>query len=87
MFRSILPGGDLNAALVPHGFMIGAGLMALVQVGIVIIRRDANWRRQRGGRRSGGVGGTLGWGFAGYLCIAIGIAVAGGLTSDLSIPC
>ena len=82
-FQSIFPGGDLNAALVPHGFMIGAGLMALVQVGMVIFRRDA--RAEAGAVRAGGIGSTLGIGFAGYLCIAIGIALAGGLISDLSI--
>jgi uncharacterized oligopeptide transporter (OPT) family protein len=82
-FQSIVPGGDLNAALVPHGFMIGAGLMALVQVGLVISRRDAE--AELGAVRSGAVGRTLGFGFAGYLCIACGIALAGGLTNDVSI--
>lgn len=82
MFHSILPGADLNAALVPHGFMIGAGLMALIQVGIVIIRRDAT--ADANVVRTGGVGRTLGLGFAAYLCIAVGIALVGGLASDLS---
>lgn len=88
VFGSILPGGDLNAALVPHGFMIGAGLMALIQVGIVIVRRDSQMEPNASAGNVGpsGVGGTLGWGFAGYLCIAVGIAVAGGLTGDLTIP-
>jgi uncharacterized oligopeptide transporter (OPT) family protein len=82
-FQSIFPGGDLNAALVPHGFMIGAGLMALVQVGVVITRRTPMAEAHAG--PGGGVGRILGLGFAGYLCIAIGIALAGGLISDLSL--
>jgi uncharacterized oligopeptide transporter (OPT) family protein len=82
-FQSIFPGGDLNAALVPHGFMIGAGLMALVQVGIVITRRDAD--AEAHAARAGGIRGTLGLGFVGYLIIAVGIALAGGLMGDLSI--
>jgi len=82
-FQSIFPGGDLNAALVPHGFMIGAGLMALVQVGFVIQGRDA--RTENHEAEANGVGRTLGLGFAGYLCIAVGIALAGGLMSALSI--
>jgi uncharacterized oligopeptide transporter (OPT) family protein len=82
MFHSILPGADLNADLVPHGFMIGAGLMALIQVGAVIIRRDAP--ADTNVVRTGGVGRTLGLGFAAYLCIAVGIALVGGLASDLS---
>src|ERR1700719_3873008 len=55
-FQSIFPGGDLNAALVPHGFMIGAGLMALVQVGVVITRRSPMGEANAG--PGGGVGRT-----------------------------
>jgi uncharacterized oligopeptide transporter (OPT) family protein len=83
MFHSVLPGADLNAALVPHGFMIGAGLMALIQVRVVITRRDVNADKKFD--RSDGVGRTLGLGFVGYLCIAVGIALVGGLVSDLSL--
>jgi uncharacterized oligopeptide transporter (OPT) family protein len=83
IFHSVLPGADLNAALVPHGFMIGAGLMALIQVGIVITQRDVNADKKVD--RSAGVGRTLGLGFVGYLCIAVGIALVGGLTSELSL--
>ena len=81
-FHSVFPGGDLNAALVPHGFMIGAGLMALVQVGVVIARRNPAAEAQA---TAANFGGTLGFGFIGYLCIAAGIALAGGLISDLSV--
>jgi uncharacterized oligopeptide transporter (OPT) family protein len=82
IFHSVLPGADLNAALVPHGFMIGAGLMALIQVGIVIARRDVN--ADKNVVRSDGVGRTMGLGFVAYLCIAVGIALVGGLVTDLS---
>jgi uncharacterized oligopeptide transporter (OPT) family protein len=82
VFQSVFPGGDLNAALVPHGFMIGAGVMALLQVGIVICRRDTEAEARA--TTTSGVGGALGMGFVGYLCIAVGIALAGGLMSDLS---
>jgi uncharacterized oligopeptide transporter (OPT) family protein len=82
MFHSVLPGADLNAALVPHGFMIGAGLTALIQVGAVIARRDVNADKKVD--RSDSIGRTLGLGFVGYLCIAVGIALVGGLVSDLS---
>jgi len=79
LFSGLFPNGDLNAALVPHGFMIGAGLMALVQVGVVISKRGSD-----AGGSAKPVGGTLGFGFVGYLVIAVGIALAGGLMSDLS---
>ncbi len=81
MFQTVFPDGDVGRALLPHGFMIGAGLMALIQVGIAILRR------QRGGaviaeadRRARR---TLGAGFAGYVCIAVLIAALGGLFADL----
>ena len=80
-FHTIFPGGDLNAALVPHGFMIGAGLMALLQVGVTIARRKSSAQSPA---PVANVGATLGLGFAGYLCIAVGIALAGGLISELS---
>ena len=38
-FASIIPGGDIAKAYVPHGMMVGAGIVALIQVGIVILRR------------------------------------------------
>jgi uncharacterized oligopeptide transporter (OPT) family protein len=87
MFRSVFPGGDLNAALVPHGFMIGAGIMALLQVGILISRRDTEAERAAAATTVGtrGVGRTLGIGFIGYLVIAVGIALAGGLMSEVSV--
>jgi uncharacterized oligopeptide transporter (OPT) family protein len=81
-FQSVFPGGDLNTALVPHGFMIGAGLMALLQVGVVICRRDPEG--EACATTISRVGGTLGLGFVAYLCIAVGIALGGGLMSDLS---
>ena len=74
-FHTIFPGGDLNAALVPHGFMIGAGLMALLQVGVTIARRKSSAQSPA---PVANVGATLGLGFAGYLCIAVGIALAAG---------
>src|ERR1700722_16662807 len=40
-FAAIIPKGDINAAYVPHGFMVGAGLVALVQVVFLVLRDDA----------------------------------------------
>ena len=37
-FASIIPGGDITKAYVPHGMMVGAGIVALIQVGVVILR-------------------------------------------------
>lgn len=81
-FRTIFPDGDVGRALLPHGFMIGAGVMALIQVGLVILRRGhgsaASMEADRAARR------TLGAGFIGYVAIAVLIAALGGLLAGLS---
>ena len=81
MFQTVFPDGDVGRALLPHGFMIGAGLMALIQVGIAILHRERGGaviaEADRRARR------TLGAGFAGYVCIAVLIAALGGLFADL----
>lgn len=82
-FAGIFPNGDLNAALVPHGFMIGAGLMALVQVAFVILKKEPATAAQATVVRP--IGGTLGIGFVGYLVIAVIIALGGGLVAHLSV--
>ena len=32
LFAAVIPGGDLNKVNIPHGIMVGAGVVALVQV-------------------------------------------------------
>ena len=39
LFASFFPGGDIAKAYVPHGMMVGAGIVALIQVAIIIMRR------------------------------------------------
>jgi len=74
-----LVGVSLQAQYVPHGMMIGAGLVALGQV-VSQLRATsgaaADHRSQAADRR---VGRTLGSGAAGYLVISSGLALAGGL--------
>ncbi|SIR30241.1 MULTISPECIES: OPT/YSL family transporter [unclassified Bosea (in: a-proteobacteria)] len=87
MFASIIPKGDLMAAYIPHGFMIGAGLVALIQVGLLLFRRN---EAQRQADASAGVSDkevrrALGLGTIGYLVIAVFIAIVGGLTSEMSM--
>jgi uncharacterized oligopeptide transporter (OPT) family protein len=82
-FAAIIPGGDINKAYIPHGMMVGAGIVALIQVAIIILRRgDVD----SGARRSPvEVRRSLGLGFAIYLLITVVIALLGGLTAQLSI--
>lgn len=81
---TLIPGGDINKAYIPHGMMVGAGIVALVQVARVVVRRshgdDGATRTPTDVRRS------LGIGVAGYFVIAIIIALLGGLAAELSIP-
>src|SRR5438309_775008 len=68
---------------VPHGAMVGAGLVALIQVALLIARRGtgdaiAAATDDRRMRRA------LGFGSLGYVAIAVLIAVMGGLIAELS---
>src|SRR4051812_32634081 len=41
-FAEIVPGGDIAKAYVPHGMMVGAGVVALIQVATIILRRGGS---------------------------------------------
>ena len=85
-FASIIPKGDLMAAYIPHGFMIGAGLVALLQVAALLFRRgEAKAGEATSGVSDAEVKRALGLGTVGYLVIAVFIAVIGGLITDMSV--
>ena len=76
-------GIDIAKYYVPHGAMVGAGLVALIQVAFLIARRSAgdaiaaaadDMRMRR----------AIGLGSAGYVVIALLIALMGGLIAELS---
>jgi uncharacterized oligopeptide transporter (OPT) family protein len=81
LFSAYIPGGDIGKAFIPHGLMIGAGVVALVQVAVVMSRRPAKTETGVGP----GSGRALGLGSLAYVAIAVLIALGGGLTSELSI--
>jgi len=90
LFSGLLPSGDIAKAYIPHGLMIGAGLVALVQVALVMSARrtaavgpgdapgNATADRQ--------AGRALGLGALAYVGIAVLIAAGGGLMAELSLP-
>jgi uncharacterized oligopeptide transporter (OPT) family protein len=82
LFSGVLPGGDIAKAYIPHGLMIGAGLVALVQVGMVMSAR----RTAADGPGDGRAGRALGLGALAYVGIAVLIAAGGGLLAELSVP-
>lgn len=81
-FATVIPEGNLAEAYVPHGFMIGAGLVALVQVGIQLARKNS----KEGGttRSDADMRRTLGLGSAAYVLIAVFLALICGLWTDMS---
>jgi uncharacterized oligopeptide transporter (OPT) family protein len=81
---AVVPGGDINKAYIPHGMMVGAGIVALVQVAFIILRRGGGHEGAR--RTATDVRRSLGLGVAGYLIIAVVIALLGGVVAKLSIP-
>ncbi|HEV2511915.1 OPT/YSL family transporter [Bosea sp. (in: a-proteobacteria)] len=87
LFETIIPKGDLMAAYIPHGFMIGAGLVALLQVGLLLFRRDEAQKQAEAtsGTTDAEVKRALGLGTIGYLIIAVFLALVGGLMTDMSI--
>ena len=87
LFETIIPKGDLMAAYIPHGFMIGAGLVALLQVGLLLFRRSEAQKQAEAasGTTDAEVKRALGLGTIGYLVIAVFLALVGGLMSDMSI--
>ncbi len=79
-----LTGIDISKYYVPHGFMVGAGLVALVQVIATISRRGGD--EAAAGRSDAELGRALGLGSIGYPVIAILIATLGGLATQMSVP-
>ena len=80
LFAEIIPGGDIGRAFIPHGLMIGAGMVALVQVVLVMTAR-----REITDATAGGQGRSLGLGAMAYIAVAVLLATAGGLASELSL--
>lgn len=84
-------GMDISKAYIPHGVMIGAGMVALFQV-VVLIRGNKRKQTEADGvaendadtRSRKAVIGSLKLGSAGYMGLAALIALAGGLYTEMS---
>lgn len=92
-------GVDVNTVFIPHGFMIGAGVVALIQVTMVIMKG----KTKAGGTAKASAAGTagddasetyttpdkqttrtLGLGFVAYLIVSLILAITGGLITEMS---
>jgi uncharacterized oligopeptide transporter (OPT) family protein len=77
-------GIDIGKLYVPHGFMVGAGVIALIQVGLLIARRGAGHALAEATQDDTPMRRALGLGGLGYIAIAVLIALTGGLVGELS---
>jgi uncharacterized oligopeptide transporter (OPT) family protein len=77
---------SLQSRYVPHGMMIGAGLIALAQVASTLRSRSAAETGAPGSAPEWKLAGVLRLGGMGYLSLAAFVALAGGLASELSLP-
>lgn len=76
-------GFDINTVYAPHGIMVGAGLVALVQIIVILIKRSGqNVTNFTRGDES--VRKTLSRGFVIYIAIALVLAVITGLYTEMS---
>ncbi|WP_257131583.1 OPT/YSL family transporter [Bacillus sp. AFS017336] len=86
---------DLNQHYIAHGFMIGAGIVALVQVSFLIFGKQKksnqkhskaveNLDESRLTRPIKEARRALGYGFIAYLIIALLIAITGGIITKMS---
>lgn len=80
---------DLNALYVPHGFMVGAGLVALFQVVSLISRKqkvaDKEGNEVLTQTPDREIKRSLKLGAIGFVLIAVFLALAGGLYSNMSL--
>jgi uncharacterized oligopeptide transporter (OPT) family protein len=79
LFSGLIAGGDIAKAYIPHGLMIGAGVVALVQVVVVMMQKRST--ADAGARTPGA---ALGLGMVAFVIVAVLIALGGGLIGELS---
>lgn len=72
----------------PHGVMIGAGIVSLAQCGIQLFKKTKNEKASvaRVTTDSGKMKKTLAIGYGAYLIVALLIAIVGGVMSEMSVP-
>jgi uncharacterized oligopeptide transporter (OPT) family protein len=94
-YSTALFGVDINTLYVPHGVMIGAGVVALIQMIFIILnRKKTPSENQENGKEEVDENYTrsekdttraFGFGFIAYLCVALIIAILGGIITHMSI--
>lgn len=94
-YSTQLIGVDINTYYLPHGMMIGAGLVALIQIILLISKKEKKKEREEGRKEEERLaltrsekefGSSLSKSLIAYTLIAMLLAVFGGLYSDMSLP-
>ena len=80
----LAPGGDIMKVYVPHGVMVGAGLVALVQVVTLMMKRGTDAPAHPTRTSPEEVRRTIAGGSGAYIVIAALIALLGGMISEMS---
>ncbi|WP_395350637.1 OPT/YSL family transporter [Variovorax sp. UC122_21] len=79
-----LTGIDIGALYLPHGMMIGAGIVALAQVGRVVLKKHGVTAGAPDARGARALGRSLRLGGIGYLAIMVLLAVGTGVYHGMS---
>ena len=72
----------------PHGIMVGAGIVSLIQCGIMLMKKGDGNTSAAGQFTSSmkNMKGAMGLGYGAYAVVAMVLAVVCGLLTDMSIP-
>lgn len=91
LFIGYAPGAlgiDFKSMYLPHGIMIGAGMVALIQAGIILfVKRDGQASAAgKFGNSMSSMKSALSKGFVAYIVVAMVLAVISGLMDEMSVP-
>jgi uncharacterized oligopeptide transporter (OPT) family protein len=86
-YAPVVLGVDINEIYIPHGMMIGAGSMALLQISLMVLRNENQKdEKQRFSISKKQFGGTIGIGFLAFVIAAALLAGIAGLYVRMSLP-
>ena len=77
-------GVDINKAYIPHGMMIGAGLVALIQVGLLMRKKPTSSQAIAEAATGPSVGSSLRLGGVAYVVLAATVSLLAGLYAEMS---
>ncbi|OGU04496.1 MAG: hypothetical protein A2W29_01455 [Gemmatimonadetes bacterium RBG_16_66_8] len=85
-YAPTVAGVDLNALYVPHGVMVGAGAVAMVQIVTAVLGRGRTPQTRDAGAAERHLGRNLARGFGAFVVAAALMALLGGLYGRMSFP-